>query len=106
MAADRRRIAARDGDRCIHCGTTEGLTIQHRANRGMGGRPSADVPSNLILMCGALNVALEQRADLAEWARRCGWKVSRHLDTREVAVWDAVAGLWLYLDDAWGRRPL
>lgn len=102
--AQRRQIVGRDGPLCPHCGAAEGLGIQHRAVKGFGGRPSAEVPSNLILLCNLLNVAVEQDADVAAHADRMGWKLSTYAVTTERAVFDAVSWEWWVLDDEWGRR--
>lgn len=92
------RLAKRDGRRCLHCGTTEGLTVQHRANRGHGGSRSAESPANGIILCGLLNGRLESDPDAAELARLAGWKLSRHVDPAAWPVWDAVARVWWLLD--------
>lgn len=106
MILTRARIIARDGEHCPHCGTTEGLTIQHRANRGMGGRPSADVPSNGIMLCGLLNQALELDASLAAWAVSCGWKLGKNEPTDERPYWDATLYRWVRIRDDWSRELL
>lgn len=98
------RLAARDGRRCAHCGIEVNLTVQHRANRGMGGRRSAERMSNGIILCWAANTALESHAAAAAYARECGWKVSKHADPSEVPVWDAVDQCWWLLDDEGGKR--
>lgn len=109
MAADRYppltvdRIADRDARRCMHCGDTQGLTTQHRAVRGLGGRRTADRPSNGIILCGLLNGAVESDPAVADWARRNGWKTSTHADTTKVPVLDGVTGEWWLLDDNWHK---
>lgn len=82
---------------CWHCGTTEGLSLQHRANRGMGGRPSLDGWANAIALCWSLNVACEQDADVAEWATRAGWKLSSHAEPVDEPVWHAPDQRWVWL---------
>lgn len=99
------RLAVRDGRRCIHCGTTEGLTVQHRANRGHGGSRSAESPANGVILCWGLNGALERIPEAADAARECGWKVSRHVDPATVPVWDGVTRGWWLLDHEGGRAP-
>lgn len=99
------KLALRDGRYCLHCGTTEALTVQHRGVKGSGGRNSADRPSNGVILCWALNVALEQDAGLAAWAEGLGWKISSHADPTQLPVTDATTGLvWLF-DDQYGRSP-
>lgn len=98
-------IARRDGRRCLHCGVVDGLTAQHRAVRGLGGRRSADRPSNGIILCWALNNAVETDAALAAWARARGWKVSTHADPTQVPVLDGITGDWWLLDDNWHKVP-
>lgn len=97
------RIARRDGLRCIHCGTTDALTCQHRGVKGTGGRNSAERPSNGIILCWALNVAIEQDAELAAWAEEMGWKISTHADPTTIAVYDTTEAAAFLLDDAWNR---
>lgn len=99
------RLAERDGRRCIHCGTTEGLTVQHRANRGHGGSRSAESPANGIILCWQLNVDMERSAAVAKWARGFGWKSSRHVDPATVPVWDGPAGRWWLLEHDGTRTP-
>ena len=100
------RLAERDGRRaCWHCGTAEGLTVQHRANRGHGGSRSAESPANGIVLCWQANTELESIASAATWARYNGWKVSRHVDPATVRVWDVNTLSWWLLDHDGGRRP-
>lgn len=69
-------VYERDGGVCVHCGLPFMLTIQHRANRGMGGSKSRDHPANLITMCATSNTRLEADAEFADVGRRNGWKLS------------------------------
>lgn len=82
----RRLVFDRDGERCVHCGTTEGLTIQHRANRGMGGSKTLDGPENLIAMCALANFRLEQDSAFADLGRIYGWKIRRSEDPTAIPV--------------------
>lgn len=54
-AATVRLVRERDGHACARCGTTEGLTTQHRVARGMGGTRAAWInePPNLLTLCGS-----------------------------------------------------
>ena len=95
-------IAKRDGRRCIHCGTTESLTLQHRGNKGMGGRPSAERSSNGVILCLGLNLA----AEAAKLCRINGWKISTHADPSKVSVFDANTGLTYLLADDFTRSAV
>lgn len=97
-------VTRRDPRRCVHCGITETLTVQHRARVGMGGRASAHVWSNVILMCAVSNAACESDAAFAALARRNGWKVSAYLATDAVAFWDGPGAAWIVIDNMGGRR--
>lgn len=97
------RLAVRDGRACLHCGTDETLTVQHRAVKGHGGRRSAERLSNGIILCNALNVAVEQSAEVAWWAAYYGWKILTSSDPSAVSVYDAGTGRWWLLDDRGGR---
>jgi 5-methylcytosine-specific restriction endonuclease McrA len=48
----RRRIYDRDGWRCVACGTSENLTLDHVVPRSRGG---SDADSNLQTMCRSCN---------------------------------------------------
>ena len=85
--------------RCLHCGTTVGLSVQHRATKGSGGSRSGERPANGCILCVAFNVALEADAGLAAWAREMGWKISRYDDPAEVPVYDVMDGCWYRLTD-------
>jgi hypothetical protein len=97
-------IGRRDGKHCVHCGTTENLTVQHRAVKGSGGRNSAEAPANGILLCWPANVELEQDGPGAEHGRSMGWKLSTHADPTEVPFFDASTGEWWQPDNDWQRR--
>jgi len=94
------------GRRCWHCGTTETLTVQHRANRGHGGRRSADRPSNALLLCWAFNSLIESDADAAQIARANGWKISTHSDPAKVEAFDVTTGQNYLLADDFTRRAV
>lgn len=93
-------IYNRDAGECWHCGTTEGLTIHHRANRGMGGQKKelADRPSNLILLCTWYNVAIESDLTHAREARERGIKLRRGFDSLTTPVRRYDGSEW-YLTD-------
>lgn len=104
---DRASLFMRDQYRCLHCGTGDQLSAQHRINRGAGGSrdPRVHAPSNLLTLCWPINAQLESDATLAELGRRYGWKLTRDQDPLAVPVWDAQVQLWYRLDDDWGRTP-
>lgn len=79
-------VFQRDGDRCAHCGTSFGLTIQHRINRQMGGSKTRDTPAHLLTLCHASNVRLEADSAFADLGRAMGWKLRSWQDPTEVPV--------------------
>ena len=93
----------RDNGGCVHCGETERLSIQHRAGRGMGGSKLLNRPSNLIVLCSDLNSRIESDAEVAEYARQNGWKITRWQDPDFEPVWYATEGRWYLLDDFYER---
>lgn len=97
------RLAKRDGAHCPHCGSAVALVVQHRANRGAGGDPSKDRPSNVIILCWAFNDLIERDAAAAEHARAYGWKLRGWDDPTTVPFLDIVTGYWWLLDDEGGR---
>ena len=97
------RLVARDSY-CLHCGATEALAPNHRANRGMGGSKLMNVPSNYALICSSLNGLIESDHRWQQLAIESGWKVSRYADWREIPVWDSMAGVWYLLKDDWTRN--
>lgn len=100
------KLAARDGRHCLHCGTTDTLTVQHRGVKGMGGRNSAERPSNGIIICWELNVAAEANQAYAEMCLAHGWKISTHADPTQIPVYDATTGSSWLLNDDFGRTKL
>lgn len=89
-------IFERDHHACYHCGTTEGLSIQHRANRGMGGSKLKDRPDNLIVFCSVANVELESNADAAMYGRVNGWKLGQW-QAFDYPVWSNWENRWFVL---------
>jgi len=90
----------RDGG-CIHCGETESVAPHHRLNRGMGGSKVRDVPSNIIVLCSAMNNLLESNADIAETGRENGWKLRSGQDPKTTPIWLPLQGLWALLGDGY-----
>ena len=97
------RLVARDRY-CLHCGETEALAPNHRANRGMGGSKVRDVPSNQVLLCSVFNGQIEADPRAARLATKYGWKVSTHANWREIPVFDTLTGEWHLLDDNFGYK--
>jgi hypothetical protein len=96
------KLVARD-NYCLHCGETEAVSPNHRANRGMGGFKAGDVPSNLVLLCSEMNGLIESSASHAEVARVFGWKLSKWEDPKLVPVRDTLTGTSFLLKDDWTR---
>jgi hypothetical protein len=94
------KLQERDGYRCIHCGTTEGLVPHHRKNRKMGGSKRLEVASNVVLVCSLLNGLMESDPETQRWARERGWKLREHQDPKQVPVQDNTTNsMWLLHDD-------
>lgn len=102
-AKEFKRLIARDRY-CLHCGETEAVAPNHRANRGMGGSKERDVPSNIVLLCSLLNGLIESDSRYAQVAKEYGWKVSKWQDWRTIPVFDTLTGEWRLLDDNYGYK--
>lgn len=100
------RYLRRDGEKCLHCGTTEGLVPQHRRNRGMGGSKARHTPSNIIVLCSAYNGQIEADDAAARAAVAYGWKVVGMDAPELVPVYDRTAQGWFLLDDFYGRTAI
>lgn len=103
-----RALDKRDGHRCAWhweggCDTAT-LVPHHRANRGMGGRPSLDRLSNLVWLDSRTNGLIECDPVWAEAARKRGIKISGHSEPAEVAIVHAAHGRVLLGDDGEVRR--
>ena len=101
-SSTRRLVFARDGDECVHCGTTEGLTLQHRVNRQMGGSKLRDGEENLITMCWQANTRLEADSSFADIGRLMGWKLRSWEDPTMIPVRYA-SGDFYFLDKSGAR---
>jgi hypothetical protein len=95
----------RDGG-CIHCGEMETIAPHHRANRGMGGSKARDVPSNIVVMCSAMNTAMESNADVAALARDYGWKLRSFESPADTPVFFQTRGEWFLLNDSFGWKNI
>ena len=104
---DLRKLRIRDLAHCLHCGISDDtLTVQHRANRGMGGagpKSMAHKPSNLILLFSSFNSAIEADQTAQSFAKAMGWKISKFVDPAFEPVYDMAEQTWFYLDDDWHR---
>lgn len=98
----RQLVFDRDGRMCANCGIDDMLTIQHRANRGMGGSKLRDGYENLMTLCYWCNGRLESNAEFAAIGIDNGWKLRSWDDPLKVPVFFAFDG-WYYLT-ADGRR--
>lgn len=97
-------VYKRDGGRCVHCGATEGLGLQHRINKGVGGSKLLDIPSNLLTFCNIANAALESDPEFAERGRQLGWKLSRWDDPTKVRFFDVLDAEWFHLTNTFARQ--
>lgn len=78
-------IYARDGNMCIRCGTSYGLSFQHRRATGMGGSKIPLTFADGITACLPCNQRFE--SDLQQEALAYGWKVPRWVnDASKVPV--------------------
>lgn len=68
---------------------------QHRAGRGMGGRPSLMILANIVWLDSITNGLIEHDSDVADVATTLGIKVSSH--TRA----DDLAGIPIRFWDGW-----
>jgi hypothetical protein len=99
-----KKYEARD-THCPHCGIgVPYLVPHHRKNRGMGGSKLRDTPSNILLVCALLNGAMEQQSEVAEDARRFGWKLESWQDPLVVPIYDAVTGFLYRLKDDYSKE--
>ena len=87
---------------CWHCGTDETLVPHHRAGRGMGGSKVADNLQNVILVCSEYNGAMEADANVANWARDLGHKLSKFLAPSQ-PCFDNFSKRWYFLDTKGGK---
>lgn len=95
-------ILERDGYRCVACGSTRDLEIQHVRARGMGGSrlPWVNSAGNGILLCRTDHATCEARAEVMHiggyW--RYSWQ-------KPGPVYYAAEDRWYWLNDD-GTRTL
>src|SRR6056297_392231 len=102
----RRIVFTRDGHECVakgvfgFCGG--GLTLQHRATRGMGGSARFDGFDNLVTMCLIHNELDQASADFHRLCVKLGWSMPRWAHEQGFAdvipVWYPNRG-WFQLED-------
>lgn len=105
----RAAVYSRDLNRCVHCGTGEGLSFQHRVASGMGGRGKKAPPLSAadgLTACLSCNQRFE--SDLQERALASGWKVRKFTKwaLRDIPYLDGVTGLWWLADDEGFRHQV
>jgi hypothetical protein len=99
------RFLVRDGG-CLHCGETEAIAPNHRANRGMGGSKTRDVPSNIVVLCSVYNGLIESNAAAAKESKSYGWKLESWQDPLTEPVYDTQKDEWILLDNDFGRKVI
>ncbi len=75
----------------------------HRAGRGMGGSKLLDRPSNILVMCSAMNGLIESDAGVAECARENGWKLNRWESPEDTPYLDLGTMRWFTIDNDYNR---
>ena len=95
-------IAARDLGCVIHgaTGCSGDLVHHHRKGRGAGGVKSRNRVANGLLVCGDWNGLVESMPDLAEQARKNGWKLRTDHEIDTLPVYIPRLGVFVFLDDA------
>mgnify|MGYP000049377536 CR=1 FL=1 len=94
---DKKTAFTRDGEQCVWCGATSGLTIHHRKNRQAGGSKLRDHLANYLTACYTCNGQFED--NLMERARLLGVKLQQWEDPYRTAVFFKHANEWRLLDD-------
>lgn len=95
----------RDLGRCYHCGTTDTLVPNHRANRGAGGSKLRERPSNVVTLCAKYNGDIEADPYAAAQAITLGHKLRSWDNPLEQPVFDVMSGTWWLLGDDMTRQP-
>lgn len=95
--AARAAILERSMGRCAGCGTTTGLTIQHRRARRMGGTSNTAIghPANGIALCGSGTTGCHGWTEAHPTAAALlGWRLEPGDDPTDVPYWDHVWDSW------------
>lgn len=102
-------IFGRDAYTCSLCGQVfqDGqLVPHHRANRGFGGSPISDRPSNILSLCALCNGLIESDPVAAGKARLLGIKISRFdaqiAHQKPVKMFVGSEREWVLLNDTYG----
>lgn len=96
------RLVDRDTS-CLHCGETERISPNHRANRGMGGSKLLDRPANLMVLCSEMNSLIESNDFMSTLAKHYGWKLERWQVPEETPIFDTRLWKWFLLDNEYNR---
>lgn len=106
----REQIYNRDGGRCVACGGIHMLTIHHRVNRGSGGSKLFDGSEYLLTVCNPCNGSFEASAEVAEMARKLGYKLPRNanppIDPTQVPVYYQYLSKWYQLDTKGEKKEI
>lgn len=94
--ATRRDMTRRDQGRCVSCGTTDGLSYQHRANDGMGGSLRIPGVAEGVTACVIENTEWER--SLQTVALAYGWKIKKWADPLRVPIYVAHEFTWYRLE--------
>jgi hypothetical protein len=70
----------------------------------MGGSKARDVPSNIVVLCSAMNTAIESNAAAAKESKFYGWKLETWQDPLTEPVYDTQKNEWFLLDDKFHRK--
>lgn len=104
----RQATYARDNNRCVSCGTTEGIQYQHRAAEGMGGRKAPPTIDEGVTSCAICNPGYEGPEQIR--ALRTGWKVRRWVVEQSIAyrvpVFYLKENQWHLLNHDGSRPPI
>ena len=101
---DRRAVRHRDGERCVSCGRSVDLTMQHRAAVGAGGTSFRVGRAGLLTACGKCNPRYEH--DLQTAALAYGWKIRTWVLGGVVPVFYLHAGRWAVLAETGKLRVI
>jgi len=93
----KRMTFERDGEQCVWCGNTSGLTVHHRKNRQAGGSKLRDHLANFLTACYTCNGQFED--NLMERARLMGVKLQQWEDPYRTAVHFKHFNEWRLLAD-------
>jgi hypothetical protein len=103
---DRIAVYERDEYKCVAAGSEDqvstcspSLTIQHRADRGMGGTSIVVPLAGLATMCWKHNHAASHDPAFMVLATKLGWKLSKYEDPHKVAIFYRWKREWVRYDE-------